>query len=151
MTDCAEARTVLPSESAVWRLIRKKAWKDPDTGELLPDAYIRRLGVDNDGLSVGIAGACTLAEFAAQLKKVHGVASLQVGSVRDIGLDVLPDDPAQIEVEGGVYDPSHANIVGVPYVEDNPREAERLAGLLARQSRLINIPGTTENSKKSLL
>ncbi|WP_292749398.1 hypothetical protein [Nostoc sp. NMS4] len=32
---------------------------------------------------------------------------------------------------------NHANIVGLPYREDNLAEAERLAGLLAKRSHLV--------------
>lgn len=133
---------VLQCEAIVWRLLRKKAWIDQDTlgadaRAILPDAYLRRQGVDTDGLSVGIKGVCTLEEFKASLNKVHGVVSLHVGRVRDLPLDVLPDDPQMAEEQGFRYDPCHANIVHLPYVEDDPKEAERLAGLLARQSRWI--------------
>ncbi len=47
-----------------------------------------------------------------------------VGRVRDLGLDVVPDSP------------SHANIIGLPYREDEPDTAVRLALLLAKQSRI---------------
>lgn len=76
-------------------------------------------------------------EFQASLKKVHGVVSLHVGRVRDLSLDVLPDDPEQVQAQGHDYDPCHANIVHLPCIEDDPKEAERLAGLLARQSRWV--------------
>lgn len=122
--------------------MRKRAWIDQDTLDadtraILPDAYLRRKGVDTDGLSVGIRGVCTLEEFRSSLNKVHGVVSLHVGRVRDLSLDVLPDDPRLAEEQGFDYDPCHANIVHLPYVEDDPKEAERLAGLLAQQSRWI--------------
>lgn len=128
----------LECSAVVWRLVRRKACIDTDTNTLLPDAYLRRREVDSDGLSVGIKGACTLEEFKSSLKKVHGVVSLHVGHVRDLNLDVLPDDPEQVREQGGEYDPCHAAIVNVPYIEDDPKEAERLAGLLARQSRWVS-------------
>jgi len=138
--------TVVPAlecEAIVWRLLRKKAWIDKDTIDadikvILPDAYLRRKEVDMDGLSVGIKGVCTLEDFKASLNKVHGVVSLHVGRVRNLGLDVLPDDPQLIEEQGGEYDPCHATIVNAPCIEDDPKEAERLAGLLARQSRWVS-------------
>lgn len=127
----------LACEALVWRLLRRKAWIDADTDLILPDAYLRRKDVDMDGLSVGIKGVCTLDEFKASLNKVHGVVTLHVGRVRDLGLDIMPDDPRLVAEQGRKYDPCHANIVNVPYVEDDPKEAERLAGLLARQSRWV--------------
>jgi hypothetical protein len=45
--------------------------------------------------------------------------------VRDIGLNVVPDDV-----------PKHANIVGIPYREDDSERAERLATELAMQARV---------------
>ena len=121
----------------VWRLVRKKAWIDADN-TLLPDAYLRRREIDTDGLSVGIKGVCTLEKFQSSLRKVHGVVSLHVGRVRDLNLDVLPDDPQLVEEQGFEYDPCHANIVHLPYVEEDAKEAERLAGLLAKQSRWVS-------------
>ncbi|MBI3469570.1 MAG: hypothetical protein HY000_41745 [Planctomycetes bacterium] len=50
--------------------------------------------------------------------------SLHVGRLRDIGLDVVPDEP------------QHANITNLPYPQDDPVTAERLAGLIARQARI---------------
>lgn len=38
-------------------------------------------------------------------------------------------------------DAPHANVVGLPYREDDLAEAERLAGLLARRSYLVWQPG----------
>jgi len=132
----------LECEAIVWRLLRRKAWIDKDTiasdiKVILPDAYLRRKDMDTDGLSVGIKGVCTLEDFKSSLNKVHGVVSLHVGRVRDLGLDVFPDDRQLIEEQGFEYDPCHANIVNLPYVEDNTKEAERLAGLLAKQSRWV--------------
>jgi hypothetical protein len=133
---------LLGCEAIVWRLLRKKAWLDQDALDadikvILPDAYLRRKEVDTNGLSVGIKGRCTLEEFKASLNKVHGVVSLHVGRVRDLGLDVFPDDPQLVEEQGHEYNPCHANIINVPYVDDDPKEAERLAGLLAKQSRWV--------------
>jgi len=52
------------------------------------------------------------------------VASLHVGRVRNLGLDVIPDEA------------HHANIVGLPHPAEKPAEAEHLALQLQRQARL---------------
>lgn len=45
--------------------------------------------------------------------------------MREVGLDVEQDSV------------NHANVVGLPYREDDLAEAERLAGSLARQSQIV--------------
>ncbi|MEH2362761.1 hypothetical protein [Nostoc sp.] len=52
---------------------------------------------------------------------------MHVGRIRDLGLDVIQDSS------------DHANIIGLPDVNDDPVTAERLAGLLAKQSRIIDM------------
>ena len=58
-------------------------------------------------------------------RKCYGVASLEIGSVRALGLEVAQDTV------------NHANILGLPHREDDLAQAERLAGLLAKRSRLV--------------
>ena len=81
--------------------------------------------LDAMGLSVGLADKCPLEEFRCGFTSCYGVTTLHAGRIRDIKLDVEQDEP------------THANITGLPYKEDNETEAERLAGLLAKQARLI--------------
>jgi len=96
---------------------------DSETREISAAAFMRR-PTDIDGLSVNPASTCSVDFVRNRLRKCYGVVSLHVGRLRDIELDVVQD---------GL---EHANIIGVPYSEENSREAERLAGMLARQSRL---------------
>ena len=77
---------------------------------------------DNDGLSVDIDSP---ASCISHLKKTFGTASLHVGRVRSVGLDVIIDVAP------------HANITGTFPQEQDRAEAERAAGLLARQARFI--------------
>ncbi len=114
----------LPCSAIVYRTLLRKQWIDEDTGRVKADAYFLRKSKNEQGLSVNIARACSPEQCAALFNKCYGVASLNVGRIRDLGLDVMPDSP------------SHANITGVPYREDDPAMAERLAGLLAKQSRI---------------
>ncbi|NEP46612.1 MAG: hypothetical protein F6K35_48450 [Okeania sp. SIO2H7] len=93
-------------------------------------AYILRKSKNERGLSVNIASACSPEECAAKFRKCYGVASLNVRSIRELGLDVVPDSL------------SHAQIVGLPYREDDPNTAEELAFLLANLSRIVWQPSS---------
>lgn len=113
----------LPCPTIVYRAMARKNWIDKTAKRVLPAAYFRRPPPkDEDGLSVDISSpqSCSSA-----LRNCYGVASLHVGRVRDIGLDVVVDDAP------------HAAITGLPRREDDPARAERLASLLSRQSRLL--------------
>ncbi|HIK10207.1 MAG TPA: hypothetical protein IGS52_08065 [Oscillatoriaceae cyanobacterium M33_DOE_052] len=91
-------------------------------------AYLLREKEKDSGLSVFIATAVSPPECAAKFDRCFGVASLHVGRIRDIGLDVVPDKV------------NHACIIGLPYREDNAAAAQRLAGLLGKQSRIVWLP-----------
>jgi len=85
---------------------------------------------DEDGLSVNPVHTCSLEDAKSGfngtvLAKVHGVATLHVGRVRDIGLNVIQDDE------------QHGLITRLPYATDDLVEANRLASALADQSRLV--------------
>ena len=116
----------LPSDAVVYRAISKKRWVNTDTGEILPDAFFLRKDKGETGISVNIATVCSPEDCAARFK-CKFVASLQIGTVRDLGLDIVQDN----------Y--NHANITGLPYGEDDLAEAVRLASLLAKQSTTIRI------------
>lgn len=72
-----------------------------------------------------IASTCSPQQCAARFRNCYGVASLNVGEIRALALDVVPDST------------SHANIIGLPYREDDRFRADRLADLLAPISRLV--------------
>lgn len=114
----------LPCKSVVYRALRKR-WVDEDTGKIKADAFFLR--PNESGISVNIAETCSPQESAKSLNKCSAIASLHVGRVRQLGLDVVQDSR------------THANLTGLPYQDDNLAEAERLAGLLAKQSRLIRV------------
>jgi hypothetical protein len=61
----------------------------------------------------GLITIWVLLDSTCARKRTVGVASLEVGRVREIGLDVKQDSP------------NHANIVGLPHREDDLAEAER--------------------------
>jgi hypothetical protein len=113
----------LPEDAIVYRSLLRKQWINEDTGRVKADAYFLR--ANETGLSVNLASTSSLQKCAEMFRKCYGVASLEVGDVRKIGLDVEQDSV------------NHANVVGLPYREDDLAEAERLAGLLAKQSHLV--------------
>lgn len=113
----------LASSEIVYRAILRQQWIDEDTGKLKADAYFLR--TNEPGISVNIASVCTPQQCAQRFRKCYGIASLEIGLIREIGLDVEQDSS------------NHANIIGLPHKEDNLVEAERLAGLLAKRSRII--------------
>jgi hypothetical protein len=124
----------LPCNAIVYRTLIKKRWINEDTGEVLADAFFRRKDGDTVGVSVNIATALTPAECTSRFKKCNAVASLHVGRVRDLGLDIIQDKL------------THANIMNLPYREDDLPKAEKLAGLLAKQSRIIR----TDSSNRKI-
>ena len=123
----------LPSGAIVYRALLRKQWIDQDTGKVKADAYFLREKEKNIGLSVSIARTCSPQRCAKKFSKCFGVASLNVGRIRDIGLDVVPDSL------------NHANITGLPYREDDRDRAERFAGLLARRSCVVWTPESSVN------
>jgi hypothetical protein len=91
------------------RSILRKQWIDEDTGRVKADAFFLR--VKEPGLSVNLASACSPQQCADLFRKCYGVASLEVGAVREINLDVEQDSE------------THANIVSLPHREDDLAEA----------------------------
>jgi len=116
----------LPCATILYRAIRP-SWV-PD-GKLLAAAFLRR--GDEDGLSANTHSP--LAGFRS-LKKCSGVASLHVGRIRDLGLEVRADpDPNDISPESKY----HVLIINLPTQAEDPARAEKLAGELVMQSRFI--------------
>jgi hypothetical protein len=113
----------LPDSVTVYRALLRKRWIDEGTVRVQFDAYLLR--PNEQSLSVRIASTCSPEQCAAGFRNCYGVASLQVGRIRELGLDVVPDSR------------SHASITGLPTVEDDRDRAERLADLLALQSRIV--------------
>jgi hypothetical protein len=113
----------LPDNATVYRAMLRKQWLNEDTGRVKADAYF--LCVNERGLSVNLASVCSPRQCAELFRKCYGVASLEVGGVREVGLDVEQDSV------------NHANIAGLPHREDDLAEAERLSGLLAKQSQVV--------------
>jgi hypothetical protein len=113
----------LPCQTIVFRAMARPTWIDLKSRTVLPDAFFRRKPpADEDGLSVNIESAQSCEKA---LKKCHGVASLNVGRIRELVLDVVVDEAP------------HAILTGLPRQEDALAEAIRLASQLSRQARLV--------------
>ena len=125
--NAAEFEPLLCS-AIVYRALLRKRWIDRDTNRVTSSAYILRKEQSESGLSVRIARNCTPEQCAAKFRNCYGVASLHVGRIRDLGLDVVPDSP------------SHAQILGLPDPEYDLHGAEKFALLLAKQSRIVWLP-----------
>jgi hypothetical protein len=113
----------LDESAIVYRALLRRQWIDEAGDRVLLFAYLLR--TNELGLSMTIASVCSPEQCAAKFRNCYGVASLQVGKIRELALDVIPDSI------------SHAQIVGLPYVTDDRDRAERLADLLAERSQII--------------
>lgn len=113
----------LPNDAIVYRALLRRWWIDEDSGTVNFSAYLLR--PNEQGLSVNIASNFSPEQCAARFRNCYGVASIQVGYIRQLGLDVVPDSR------------SHAIIIGLPFCEDNLIIANRLAYLLAEQSQIV--------------
>jgi hypothetical protein len=117
----------LPCDTIVYRALLRPEWINEDTKKVSDQAYyLRKLeqGIEN-GISVNIAKLCSPEMCARRFNKCIGVASLHVGKIREIDLDVIVDQG------------DHALIIGLPFKDNALKQAKRLAHLLAKQSRII--------------
>jgi hypothetical protein len=109
----------LKPEDSVLRVLLKAKYLD-----FLDQAFIRK---DNEtGLSVCFD--CKPEEclsFSVNLNRSYGVASLLVGGVDGLALTIVPDAL------------HHAEIRGMPTIEENAREAEFIATQLARMATIV--------------
>jgi hypothetical protein len=117
----------LECATIVFRALRRAADLDRVAKRINSGAFLRRRATDPTGLSVNYN--CQARECGQDLKKRHGVATLHVGHIRSLELDVVSDAP------------THANITGVPIRDESDQvsidRAERLADRLAEQARLL--------------
>ncbi|MCC3407486.1 MAG: hypothetical protein JGK17_18205 [Microcoleus sp. PH2017_10_PVI_O_A] len=113
----------LAENAIVYRALLRRQWIDEANNLVFPAAYLLR--ANEAGLSVTIASIRSPEQCAAKFKNCYGVASLQVGLIRELGLDAVPDSAF------------HALIVGLPHVKDDRDKAERLADLLADRSIIV--------------
>jgi hypothetical protein len=83
---------------------------------------------DKDGVSVATTLEAGLERMRRVGRPIEGARSLQVGQVRDI------EPIGKLDVRSKNAESTHAAITGLPYEDDDLREAERLAGRLVEVS-----------------
>ena len=110
----------IPDTTIVYRALRK-GWIDQDRSIVKPDAYYLRKRISEQGISVNFSIEQSLNIF----KSCQGVASLIVGDIRSLDLDIVRDSS------------SHGSIICLPYREDDPPRADEFALLLARLSMIV--------------
>lgn len=115
------ALRILADADAVLRaLLRRGELEDPVT------AFFIRNSERMTGLSVNFDLTPEECRAQACFDKTYGVRRLLVQSVRQLELEIVPDDT------------HHANVTGIPHVDDDPVRAEFLAGQLLKISELVS-------------
>lgn len=130
-----------PCNTIVYRTIRVKQWFDPDDhNRVKSEAFMRRRprtkddgsvdAMDQDGLSVFDSlhmnvQACIEDEGT---KSGHGLASLHVGTLRNLGLTVIrdPDDYRKLL------------IADIPFENPNDKDQEALLDTVADSARIAS-------------
>lgn len=108
---------LLPDELTIYRAILRKSWIDPDTQEVDSGAFMLRLGID-EGLSTAFDAIAARKPF----NKSFGVIEIQVKDIRDLGLDVIQDEP------------DHISIIGIPFDKQSIND---YAGKLADKAKVV--------------
>lgn len=111
--------TPLECPTIVFRAVQRSRDMPPEG--ILAGAFVR-YPKDIDGLSIDVA---SLRSCVSVLKKHYGAASLHVGRVRTLFLDVIVDQHP------------HGLITGLPFRDSNETEAEHFADSLAEMARHI--------------
>lgn len=126
----------IPCNETLYRVVLRRGWFDPDDpSRVQPDAFFRRSpdekeGVrdpkDADGLSLFRAERATVEECMGELK-CFGVVSLHVGTLLDLGLNVIEDKA----------DNRKALITNLPFENPGNAEDEKRVGDVARSARIV--------------
>lgn len=114
----AALRVLVDADILLRALLRRAELVDPVT------AFFIRSSERDTGLSVNFD--LTPDQCRAQFKTTYGVRSLLVQSVKELNLEIVPDNP------------HHANVTGIPHIDDDPDRAEFLAGQLLKVSELVS-------------
>jgi hypothetical protein len=126
--------TPLPCEDIVVRALLKKNWCHEDTKRIKSDAFIRDPKRDLDGLSVNIRSKTEVSSWLAGFNQSYGADTLHAGCIRNIDREL---NVGQAEEDAAAY-PDHAIITGLPFSDDDPVRAERLASRLVEISRTFD-------------
>ena len=129
----------IPCEEIILRAILKSGWLD-ENSRITAHAFVRS-SKDRDGLSVNIRSRTAVEHWLASFNKSFGADTLHCGRIRDLdlGLDVGHAEEDLRE------QPDHAVVTGLPYQDEDPPRAERLASELVKISRVFD---RTKRQKK---
>lgn len=127
-----------PCSTIVYRQIRKKDWYDPDDdAKVMAEAFMRRKpwvrnnGTedpgDNDGLSVYDSFHIHRQECMEDSNTCYGLATLHVGTLRDLGLTVIRDPLDQRKIL----------IPNMPLTNPGNEQEETLLESVARSARIL--------------
>ncbi len=122
-TSTAAIPEPIPCGEILYRLLTKASWISQD-GDVALAAFYRR--DVNDNISVFKSSVCPLEEAQTKLGGVKAIVTLHTGRVRDMGLRVVTD----------LDNTQHAEILGIPLVEDDIDGANYYADGLAEQARI---------------
>jgi hypothetical protein len=126
-----------PCETIVYRQIRRKDWYDPDDdSKVMAEAFMRRrptnrkdgtmdLG-DDDGLSVYDSFCIQRKACMEDSDSCHGLATLHVGTLRNLGLNVIRDSTDNRKIL----------ITNMPLTNPNDEQHETLLESVARSARI---------------
>ena len=123
----------LPCASLVYRIIPAQANLIRPDGTPDPALFYRKIR-DRDGVSVATTVEAGLERFRNVGRPVEGALSLHVGWVRDI------EPFGRLDVRSKHAESTHAAITGLPYEDDDLREAEKLANELLKLARRVPLP-----------
>ena len=127
-----------PCGTIVYRQIRRKDWYDPDDdSKVMAEAFMRRrprirqdgsedLG-DNDGLSVYDSFRILRQACMEDSDSCHGLVTLHVGTLRDLGLNVIWD----------VEDDRKILITDMPLANPGDERQEALLEAVASSARIV--------------
>jgi hypothetical protein len=127
-----------PCNTILYRTIRRSGWFDPDdVSRVKAEAFMRRRPKlrsdgtpdpgDDDGLSVFDSYHVNPVACLQSGKSGYGVASLHVGTLRDLGLKVVRDPTDQRKLL----------IVDLPFENPNDAVQERLLDAVADTARIV--------------
>ena len=117
---------VLEDATRVHRVLKYPSCISKKDGKVNRKVFLRKLD-EQDGLSVTNPLICTPEQVCATFSECFGTVTLQVGQIRGLGLDVIPDTEPSDE-----YPCDHALIIGLPPrdTDQNIYIAESLANKL---------------------
>jgi hypothetical protein len=115
----------------VRRVATKPSWLEKRIDKFVFSAFLLRPGEED--LSVDVVALRSQEETMRPFSPCHGLATLHVGRIRDLGLKVIfdpIDDPPEKR------NPAHAKIIGMPSQAEDAARALDLAYRLASDSRV---------------